>query len=254
MITTIYSVLRRSFIAALALVLTSASGFAAFGRFGPMGAGGCPFCSGGMGLGFDDGSPDWSRDHSTLPGQDTTVRHLPAEPMPRPPASANVPSKPVRFPPLLMAGVPRPGAERPFPEIKQGDDGYLRVGFEHLASFSFPMPLMAMAPKPGSLNEIPQKVQALEGKRVCVRGYMLPTKLESGLVREFLLIRNSMLCCYGVMPNPNEWIVVKMQGKPIASLMDTPLYLYGTLHVGQFYDQGIFAGLYQVDGEKISLN
>jgi hypothetical protein len=62
------------------------------------------------------------------------------------------------------------------------------------------------------------------------------------------------MCCYGVRPKPNEWIVVKMKGKGVVPAMDVPLNFYGTLHVGQLYEQNMFAGLYQMDGEKVSAN
>jgi len=40
---------------------------------------------------------------------------------------------------------------------------------------------------------------------VAVTGFMLPTKMDKGLVTEFLLVKESMMCCYGVMPKINEW-------------------------------------------------
>src|SRR5258708_1142300 len=84
-----------------------------------------------------------------------------------------------------------------------------------------------------------------------------PTKLQAsdlGLVRDLLLLRNQMMCCFGRQPEPNEWVVVKMAGPGVPSKMDTPLSLYGTLHVGEMFENNVFEGLYQLDGEKISPN
>jgi hypothetical protein len=96
-------------------------------------------------------------------------------------------------------------------------------------------------------------VRALDGKRVAVTGFMLPVKIENGLAKEFLLIRSPMMCCYGVTPATNEWVVVKMKGKGVAPTMDVPLNFYGTLHVGVVIEEKMFAGLYELDGEKISV-
>ena len=73
-------------------------------------------------------------------------------------------------------------------------------------------------------------------------------------MKDFLLLRNQMMCCYGRQPEPNEWVVVKMTGKGVPSKMDTPLNLYGTLHVGEMFENHVFEGLYQLDGEKVSVN
>lgn len=138
-----------------------------------------------------------------------------------------------------------------FPEVKRAADGTLVVGFEHLASYPYPMPADNNQPKPGSTEGIPDKVRDLDGKRVCVEGYMLPMKLNDGLVNEFLLIRSPMVCCYGAVPATNEWVVVKMK-TGTSPVMDVPIKLYGTLHVGAVYQDTSFAGLYAVDGEKVA--
>lgn len=163
-----------------------------------------------------------------------------------------------------------------FPELKQRKDGYWEVDFLHLASFPFTRLKPAdefnghspenqaffNAPEtnpeklptaPGTIF-IPDNVQALDGKRVRLTGYMLPIKLENGLVKDFLLLRNQMMCCFGRQPAPNEWVVVRMKGAGVSSKMDTPLSLFGILHVGELFENKIFEGLYELDGEKISEN
>jgi hypothetical protein len=144
-----------------------------------------------------------------------------------------------------------PVASSAFPAVTQNADGVSNVGFEHLASYAYPMPTDSNQPKPGSTDGIPGKVRELDGKRVCIEGYMLPMKLNDGLVNEFLLIRSPMVCCYGAIPATNEWVVVKMK-TGTSPVMDVPIKLYGTLHVGAVYQDTSFAGLYAVDGEKVA--
>ena len=149
----------------------------------------------------------------------------------------------------LSAGAAQP--EQAFPPIKQSAEGYALVGFEHLASFAYPTPVDGAGPKAGSVEGIPENVRALDGRRVCIDGYMMPMKLEDGFVKEFLLIRSPMMCCYGTIPATNEWVVVRMKTASIAPLMDVPIKLYGTLRVGAVYEHDAFAGLYAVEGEKV---
>lgn len=176
----------------------------------------------------------------------------------------------------VTAAAPKPPDV--FPELKKNSEGYWLVDFRHLASFTFealqaPTPAKSDSAKPGTLqadavmadllgqvgsvNRIPPEVQALEGKRVSISGYMLPVNFdEKGFVKEFLIIRSPMVCCYGVAPRLNEWVVVKMdpKAKKIVPMMDVPLDFYGTLHVGEKYEGGVFTGLYRLEGEKIGFH
>ena len=144
----------------------------------------------------------------------------------------------------------------PFPEIKQERDGFWRVSFQNLASFRYNAPPPDKPPTPGKKRDIPANVQALEGKRVRISGYMLPIELDGGFVKSFLLLRSPGMCCYGIVPSPNEWVLVKMKDKAakVPPLMDVPLSFYGTLHVGEVYEDKMFAGIYQLEGEKVSVN
>jgi hypothetical protein len=96
-------------------------------------------------------------------------------------------------------------------------------------------------------------VRALDGRRVCILGYMLPVALDGkGRATQFLIIRSPLVCCFGVAPAPNEWVVVTMAAGGAEAVQDVPLRFYGTLHVGESFDNGVFTGLYRLDGEKVS--
>src|SRR5947209_2374141 len=64
-----------------------------------------------------------------------------------------------------------PVASSAFPAVTQSADGVSNIGFEHLASYTYPMPTESSQPKPGSRDGIPGKVRELDGKRVCIEGY-----------------------------------------------------------------------------------
>ena len=119
--------------------------------------------------------------------------------------------------------------------------------------FNSPEPDLAAkpgTPPPSAANQIPAPIKALNGKKVIVTGYMLPTKMEKGLVTEFLLVSTPSACCYGVTPQMNEFIVVKM-AKGVKSVMDTPVEFYGKLLVGEVIEEGYLANIYTLEGEKM---
>lgn len=133
---------------------------------------------------------------------------------------------------------------------RAADDKPIEVGFERLAAFDFTAPSDESGAKEADA-QIPASVKELDAKKVAVTGFMLPVKMDQGLVTEFLLVRDPMMCCYGVMPKVNEWVVVKMNGKGVAPLMDVPVTFEGTLAVGQLYESGYLTGLYLLKGDRL---
>jgi len=133
---------------------------------------------------------------------------------------------------------------------------YEKVGFDRLASYTFTPPEGDPAkpdqPPPSGASQIPDKIKALDQQKVAVTGFMLPVKMDGGLVKEFLLVKDPMMCCYGVMPKLNEWIVVKMVGPGVKPLMDIPITFEGKLRVGEMYENGYLTGLYLLEGDRLA--
>jgi hypothetical protein len=148
------------------------------------------------------------------------------------------------LPRLLLAGLLLVGAG-----LLRAEDKAVEVGFDKLASFEFVAPPDESKAREAEA-QIPEKVRAYDDKKVTVTGFMLPVKMHEGLVTEFLLVKDAMMCCYGAMPKVNEWVVVKMNGKGVAPLMDVPITFEGTLQVGQIYEGGYLTGLYLLKGDR----
>ena len=94
------------------------------------------------------------------------------------------------------------------------ENGYLKLGFDQLASFFSPPAFDAAAkktPLPTGEEQIPAAVKEWNGKKADVTGFMVPVKMEKGLATEFLVMRNTIACCYGCMPDMTEWVIVKMK-------------------------------------------
>lgn len=148
---------------------------------------------------------------------------------------------PWRFLPLVLAVVALRAAEPAKAE------GYENVGFDRLAAFEYTPPEGETVVK----DQIPAKIKALNEKKVAVTGFMLPTKMDKGLVKEFLLVKDAMMCCYGAMPKINEWIVVKMNGAGVKPLMDLPITFEGKLRVGEMFENGYLTGVYLLEGDRM---
>ncbi len=134
-------------------------------------------------------------------------------------------------------------------------DGYLKLGFDRLASYTFVPPAFDATRDPNAAlvtgeEQIPSEVKEWDGEKAIVTGFMLPIKMENGLVTELLLVKDASMCCYGRVPNMNEWVVVKM-AKGVRPLMDLPLSFYGRLKVGAMFENGYMTGLYLLEGEKM---
>lgn len=90
--------------------------------------------------------------------------------------------------------------------------------------------------------DLPTNVAALSGQRVAIGGYMIPGKIErGGNVRDFMLVRDLLACCFGGIPKPDEWIDVVMADDAKAEYIRyRPLIVTGTLTVGEDMDADAF--------------
>jgi hypothetical protein len=141
-------------------------------------------------------------------------------------------------------------------EMDRTGDEPLHLGFDKLSAFTYEMPADLLdtnqvAASPAS-DKIPATVQAFDKKAVALKGFMLPLKVEAGLVTELLILRDQTMCCYGAVPKINEWVSVKMAGKGVKPIMDQPITLVGRLHVGEVRENGYLIGIYTMDGERIA--
>jgi len=130
-------------------------------------------------------------------------------------------------------------------------DGHLKVGFDRLADFKIATPGFDPASKPeealAALNaQIPEALKKLDGRRVQISGFMLPVKFDGTKVSQFLLMRDQMMCCYGVVPQINDWVVVQMV-KPVQFTPDTPVSFRGKFRVGAMQENGFLTGIYVLD-------
>ncbi len=182
----------------------------------------------------------------TIPGVDTFVRETPATTTAAPESSGEaVAAVEPTYPPL----------ELPTRQV----DGHLDVGFETLGGFAFKLTKTqataigaAEASALAAVNaQIPDVIRQLDGRKVVVTGYMLPMKMDGALTTEFLLVANSLLCCYGVVPPMNQWATVKMQKRGVAPQSDVPIQVFGTLRVQTRIENGALSAIYHLEAERM---
>lgn len=173
------------------------------------------------------------------------------------PIATNAPSTttPAAVTAVARAEEPTPPPSAP-PAAQENSNEPLIVGFDRLASFTYEMP-----DDPGNTNrvateksesQIPKEIRALDKKSVALKGFMLPLKVEGGLVTELLIMRDQSMCCYGAVPKITEWVSVKMTSKGVKPIMDQPITMFGTLRVGEMRENGYLVGIYQLEGEKMA--
>ena len=160
--------------------------------------------------------------------------------------------------PALATNLPAK-ATTAIPTPSQGDP-FTQIGFDKLAGYLFDVPDDLLAPASNQLAQatakteaqIPADVKAFDKKRVAIKGFMLPLKVEGGKVTELLIMKDQSMCCFGAVPKINEWVSVKMAGGGVKPFMDQPVTFYGTLHVGETRENGYLVGIYSMDGEKMA--
>jgi hypothetical protein len=142
---------------------------------------------------------------------------------------------------------------------KPAEGTYPLVGFDRLSGYSIEISDELLGPVTNNFDAItaktealiPKTVKAFDQKRSAIKGFMLPLKVEGGLVTELLIMKDQSMCCYGAMPKIHEWVSVKMTGKGVKPLMDQPVTLFGTLHIGEMRENGYLVGIYRMDGERM---
>ncbi len=131
----------------------------------------------------------------------------------------------------------------------------LVVGFDRLSGFKYDLPegpVDTNAVSKAAASQIPESIRALNSQFIALKGYMLPLKVEKGLVTEMLILRDQSMCCYGAVPRINEWVSVKMVNTGAKPVMDQAVTLYGRLKVGEMYENGYLVGIYALDGDRIA--
>ena len=131
------------------------------------------------------------------------------------------------------------------------------LNFKNLAGFKYEYPYEEPKGKPWELQaqfekRVPEHIRKLNGSKVALKGFMLPVETKKDRVTKFLLMADQSSCCFGKIPEPNEWVVVDMtakEGGPI--LMDQLVEIDGKIEVEEKWEEGFFVGIYHVSADTV---
>jgi hypothetical protein len=128
-------------------------------------------------------------------------------------------------------------------------DGYQDVSFTALSNFEYELPDPLDATARPDLTQVPPTVKALHGKKVAIRGFMLPVEIDQSGVSLFILNGSQDMCYFGAPVRMNEWVLVRMQAPRKVKFTHLPIVVSGRLEVGEELRNGRVVSLYRLTAD-----
>ena len=131
-------------------------------------------------------------------------------------------------------------------------DGAHRRDLALLAFDDHDAPELRVDPTPLVADAYPEAIRAYHGTEVLLRADAQPLELDGERVRSLRLTRFPPGCCFGALPQYDEWVLVELD----AGLDSWPgafdeLSLRGRLQLGEEVDaQGQLTSLYRLDAAR----
>jgi hypothetical protein len=178
----------------------------------------------------------------------TQIASSPTKPMGDNAPAADVSADGAREPAAASAvGNERPTAAAPAesPAESSGPNDRLRdISFDDI---KFDMKKDA----PFDRSLLTDKIEALDGKRVRIRGYILPSFQQTGLT-QFVLVRDNLSCCFGPGAAIYDCVIVEMKPGLSTDYSLYPVAVDGTFTVREMVDpDGKTLAIYHLDGEQV---
>lgn len=158
--------------------------------------------------------------------------------------------------PLARAQTPAPAVDQTPQKIKIDGAELFSLGFDKLSAFPYTIVDVGTGATAEEIkvaqarDQVPAWIRLYHGQRVVLTGYMMPLLIENGVSKKFVMMRDVNTCCYGSVPNMNDYAVVTMKGAGIAVVQDVPVELIGTFRIDEKYEGGYVTSLFVIDGEK----
>lgn len=94
-------------------------------------------------------------------------------------------------------------------------------------------------------------IRNLDGKRIRIRGYILPTARKRGL-KQFVLVRDNQECCFGPGAALFDCILVEMLPDQTAEFSIRPVAVEGEFQLSEFIGpDGTPLAIYRLRGEAV---
>lgn len=94
-----------------------------------------------------------------------------------------------------------------------------------------------------------KEIEALDGEKIRIRGYILPTPQKHG-IQQFVLVRDSQECCFGPGAALFDCILVEMKKGTTADFTIRPIAVEGKFNIRVTEFGGKQLAIYQMDAES----
>jgi hypothetical protein len=119
-------------------------------------------------------------------------------------------------------------------------EGYRRVSFNELSKHE---PIFSE----GKVQVDPE-VTELDGKPIYIKGYMYPTRQQTG-ISEFVMVKDTGQCCFGGQPKLTDMIVVKFEDGMFVNHREQQLVgVGGIFRVRAGVQSGVLTAIYTLEG------
>jgi hypothetical protein len=96
-----------------------------------------------------------------------------------------------------------------------------------------------------------KKITDYDGKKIKIRGYILPSFKQDGLT-QFVLVRDNMECCFGPGAAIYDCVMIQMQAGKSTSFSVRPVTVEGDFKIDEWEDfDGVIRAIYHLDGESV---
>jgi hypothetical protein len=100
-------------------------------------------------------------------------------------------------------------------------------------------------------SALTEKVKKLDGKPIRIRGYILPS-FQQNNIKQFILVRDNMECCFGPGALLHDCIVVEMLPPASATFTVRPVSVEGNFSVRELKGpDGNYLAIYHLDGIQV---
>ena len=104
---------------------------------------------------------------------------------------------------------------------------------------------------PFKMSLLTPAIKKLEGKNIRIRGYILPSFQQTG-IKQFVLVRDNMQCCFGPGAALFDCIVVEMTDGASAEFTVRPVSVEGVFSIHELTGaDGTTLAIYHLDGKEV---
>jgi hypothetical protein len=104
--------------------------------------------------------------------------------------------------------------------------------------------------EPFRREKLTDEIEALDGKPMRIRGFILPTPQTRG-IKQFVLVRDNQECCFGPGAALFDCILVDMQPGVTAEYTIRPVAVSGNFQIKEFVIDGRHLAIYHIDADKV---